>query len=173
MTTAGCAGPPALPVGSFVPSRSGRGWSAFLWLVFALVDSSGPRTGGIIRTSVTWRRIRASVVVPRILPILATLAELAREAAAEQVKTLVNALQVKRQAVADLALLLTVSTGTPLTPQPRSVTHQPDRSGAHPSSGPGMARCGGSGPQQDQNRFPRRKKVKPRSTSNRSAKMTP
>src|SRR6187549_1998227 len=66
MTPAGCAGPPALPVGSFVPSRSGRGWSAFLWMVFALVDSWGPRTGGVIRTSVTWRGIRTGAVVPRI-----------------------------------------------------------------------------------------------------------
>jgi hypothetical protein len=169
MTTAGCAGAPALPVGSFVPSRSGRGWSAFLWLVFALADSRRSLTGGIIRTSVTWRRIRTGV--PRIL---ATLAELAREAAAKQVKALVNALHAKRQAAAGLALLLTVSmtptfTGTPLTPQPRSVAHQPHRSGARASSGPRMVRKAGSGPQHDQNRCQRRKKPKPRSKSQLSA----
>ena len=91
MTTAKGAGAPALPVGSFVPSRSGCALSAFWWLVFALVDSWSPPTGGIIRTPVTRRRTRTGVVVPRILPIITTPA--AREAAAELVKALVNALQ--------------------------------------------------------------------------------
>ena len=106
MTTARSAGAPALPVGSFVPSRSGCALSAFWWLVFALVDSWSPPTGGIIRTPVTRRRTRTGVVVPRILPIITTPA--AREAAAELVKALVNALQAVRRA-ANLTLWLVVS----------------------------------------------------------------
>ena len=174
MTTARSAGAPALPVGSFVPSRSGCALSAFWWLVFALVDSWSPPTGGIIRTPVTRRRTRTGVVVPRILPIITTPA--AREAAAELVKALVNALQAVRRA-ANLTLWLVVSmtptfTGTLLAqahPQPRSKAHQPHRSGAHATSGPRMARGTGSGPQHDQNRCPGREKVNPRSTSRWSA----
>ena len=106
MTTAGCAGAPALPVGSFVPSRSGCALSVFWWLVFALVDSWGPPTGGIIRTPATRRRTRTGVVVPRILPIVTTPA--AREAAAELVKALVNALHAVQRA-ANLTFWLVVS----------------------------------------------------------------
>src|SRR5664279_5157820 len=106
MTTARSAGAPAPPVGSFVPSRSGCALSAFWWLVFALIDNWSPPTGGIIRTPMTRPRTRTGVVVPRILPIITTPA--AREAAAELVKALVNALQAVRRA-ANLTLWLVVS----------------------------------------------------------------
>ena len=169
MTTAGSSGAPALPVGSFARSRSGCVLSAFWWLVFALVTNRSPLTGGIIRTPATRRRTRTGVVVPRILPIVTTPA--AREAAAELVKALINALHAAQRA-ANLTFWLVASmhqtfTGTlpaQAHPQPRSKAHQPHRSGARPSSRPRMGRGNGSGPEHDQNRCPRREKVNPRST---------
>ena len=184
MTTAGCAGAQqALSVGSFVPSRSGRVPTppALLWLVFALVDMWRQLAAAIIRTSVTRQRIRTGVVAARLPPIITTLAEPTREAAAEPVKALVNALHAVWRAAANPTLCPVVRMTAAFpgtlparwTPQPKSKAHHGHRSGPRPSNGPRMARGAGSGPQPDQNRCPRREVPNRRSTKPLDSEVAP